>query len=886
MLIPSGPGESSYTLELSGRARRPNVDFSVTRHDFGPCFVKRGGATTAGEPASPSRGNTPYERLDLVVTNRDLNDCLLSTTWQKQPHLDVHLVASMIGAGESLTIPIIFTPRDYKEYREKIEFIVNDFTRTEVNISGRGCQMKLEVANMTMQNVDFGVTTGNQPVQRSVKLINRSLKEIDFELHDPDDQLADRRVSWNPAMRISLRPKETVPVDLYFTPNYRVAPFKLPLQAKTDFGDEINLLNISGICHATEIRLSEHSLLFGDVVVQSVAVQKVRLHNFGDMGSKFRFEMPPKVAAMFSVEPKEGFVAPHDDIILQVSFHPSSVQDVRPKKIRCVLDSHEPVELMVQGRCIEQPGDSVHSLQFSCDVRDQAKQTFTFPPAPLNKNPTSEVWKIHPIVKTENPEGAQYWSVAPELLIAPGEQIKVEVTYHPLTMTSNGKGGADDGDLDETGRKSLKKKDAPPEKHVGKVFIATPDGSAFVYNLEGVANPPTEAIKVSAEVQCKTPHIEGVKITNWLRERQRFNVKWTLVEPADATQEIKIHGVDTFDLPPDLTREYKLNVFAYKEGSALVRILFTNPKTDEYMTVEVALKFVAPETLQKIEFNTTCRQVARHPISVSNPLPTPVVFKCESSHPEVRFSPHDFTVPGNGDATLDVQFRPVLEGTGEGTITLTSSELGVFPYSMKYIAKQAGLEKTMTFKAPLGGDVMETFKFLHFARKPAAYTARIDPAPGRKGPTGDFTVESKDIKANASNEEGGIEVGVDIRFQPSMMNEVRALLVLSSPDGGEYKALLVGYTQPPQPQGPVVVQAGKAAAIEFRNPFDAVTEFTLQLDNPSFSTGARSQRLDPKKSVSIQVNYKPEGGKEQGGRLIVNAPGVATPWIFFLKGTQ
>merc|ERR1719265_1793312 len=100
---------------------------------------------------------------------------------------------------------------------------------------------------------------------------------------------------------------------------------------------------------------------------------------------------------------------------------------------------------------------------------------------------------------------------------------------------------------------------------------------------------------------------------------------------------------------------------------------------------------------------------------------------------------------------------------------------------MKFIAKQAGLEKTMTFKAPLGGDVVETFKFLHFARRAASYTASIEPAPGRKGPTGDFTVESKDIKAkeNTTNDDGN-EVGVDIRFQPSLMTETRALLVLRS----------------------------------------------------------------------------------------------------------
>merc|ERR1719326_1350183 len=42
MLIPSGPKESSYILDLSGAAKRASVDFSFTTYDFGPCFVTRG----------------------------------------------------------------------------------------------------------------------------------------------------------------------------------------------------------------------------------------------------------------------------------------------------------------------------------------------------------------------------------------------------------------------------------------------------------------------------------------------------------------------------------------------------------------------------------------------------------------------------------------------------------------------------------------------------------------------------------------------------------------------------------------------------------------------------------------------------------------------------
>ena len=102
-------------MDLIGAARRPNIDFSVTNHDFGPCFVGRSGVTSAVDPFSPSHGNTPFEQLDVVLSNKDLTDCWVSTTFQRSSWLDVQLVTSMIEAGGSLVVPIIFTPREYKE---------------------------------------------------------------------------------------------------------------------------------------------------------------------------------------------------------------------------------------------------------------------------------------------------------------------------------------------------------------------------------------------------------------------------------------------------------------------------------------------------------------------------------------------------------------------------------------------------------------------------------------------------------------------------------------------------------------------------------------------------------------------------------------------------
>ena len=77
-----------------------------------------------------------------------------------------------------------------------------------------------------------------------------------------------------------------------------------------------------GECHATEIKLSEHSILFPPVVVASRASEKVHLHNFGDLGSKYRFEIPGRFADIFVIEPATGYVAPHDDVVLTVMFCP------------------------------------------------------------------------------------------------------------------------------------------------------------------------------------------------------------------------------------------------------------------------------------------------------------------------------------------------------------------------------------------------------------------------------------------------------------------------------------------------------------------------------------------------------------------------------------
>merc|ERR1719199_1282300 len=197
VVIPAGTKEEGFKVQLAGGAKRSRVEFSFFEYNFGPCFIARAGTTVAGQPL-PGREDSEADRVNLIATNRDDTDVLLSTTFQRESHLEVQMEDTMIEAGGSRVIPIIFSPSAEKEYDETIEFLVNEFTRMNVKIRGRGCPMRLELTDLAMQNIDFGILTGGKTVSKRARLVNRSARAITFKLCDENDALQERAVTWNP----------------------------------------------------------------------------------------------------------------------------------------------------------------------------------------------------------------------------------------------------------------------------------------------------------------------------------------------------------------------------------------------------------------------------------------------------------------------------------------------------------------------------------------------------------------------------------------------------------------------------------------------------------------------------------------------------------------
>jgi hypothetical protein len=378
-------------------------------------------------------------------------------------------------------------------------------------------------------------------------------------------------------------------------------------------------------------------------------------------------------------------------------------------------------------------------------------------------------------------------------------------------------------------------------------------------------------------------------VKNWLQARQRFDVKVELLDPAPDSREAQsfiIRAVDTLDLPAGLEREYKFNIYAYQERSAKVMVNLVSRETGEYKQIEVHFDFFAAQSLATIHLEAACRQQTRHKISVANPLDVEARFRSESDNPYITFSQDPLVVPANSEKSVDVLFRPVEEGRDTTEIRLLSDELGKYPYTVNWVATPAGLDRTLVLKAPLGGHSVEEYKFTHYAQQQVTYSAAVEPVPGHKSPPGAFTIVPGQDLTKPPADSNGAEVSLKVQFTPSILGESKALLVVKGTAGGascgEYKALLTGFAQPPQPQGPVAVTGKVDAKIDFRNPFDTDTDFKFQVDNAAFSASMKDKRMGAGEPVQIVVSFKSD--KAQSGRLIISTDKVSTPWIFFLRG--
>ena len=85
---------------------------------------------------------------------------------------------------------------------------------------------------------------------------------------------------------------------------------------------------------------------------------------------------------------------------------------------------------------------------------------------------------------------------------------------------------------------------------------------------------------------------------------------------------------------------------------------------------------------------------------------------------------------------------------------------------------------------------MQVFKFTHFMKKAVTYTIKIDRADGQPGVC-DFKIEGNPtIAAPAADSFKGVELAVNIKYEPYTIGDSRGILKLTCAEGIEYNAML------------------------------------------------------------------------------------------------
>jgi len=141
------------------------------------------------------------------------------------------------------------------------------------------------------------------------------------------------------------------------------------------------------------------------------------------------------------------------------------------------------------------------------------------------------------------------------------------------------------------------------------------------------------------------------------------------------------------------------------------------------------------------------------------------------------------------------------------------------------------------------------------------------------------------VQAAAAESYKGIEISVNVKYEPFTIGDSRGIIKLTSPEGMEYSCLLFGKSTAPQPQGPIKCPTGaKPAAVDFKNPLNEKCDFTVSFDNANFSLASKLPGpLDPGKMTNFQIKYDGKPELPSTGRMIVSTKGLP-PWIFYLQG--
>ncbi|KAK9824158.1 hypothetical protein WJX72_008157 [[Myrmecia] bisecta] len=810
----------TYAMVLSGVGHKPKLDFSFYTHDFGLCFLHQ-------------PGMQPREVI-LQARNDDKQEISFDLGYESSGALQVSCSATVLAPGETKDIPITFTPHEARAYHETLPFHINGLYTLNIIVKGEGSPLKIDLANPAQRLLSFGSVSRGATASRVLQVINRGRIPTALSFAPSLAMLQQHGIEVAVKGDVLLKPRATADITFVFKPAGRMRAFKDELVVGVA-GISLPLAQLAGACLGTEVTVESDSIPFGSVVLGSTVSKRLQMENTGDVGTKYAWDSAA-LAPHFEIFPAEGFLAPAQDVKLDVTFHPRNVsRDIRVEKVRCKVEGGEDRFLTLTGACVESKAEAA-AVEFRTAVRGTCQQMLTI------SNPSSSAWQVKPVVTND------FWS-GPEFLSVPaGAKATYEVTYHPLAMTT------------------------PETPHEGSVFFPIPDGTGVLHQLRGFATAPAPADTIQRQLAAKAAHTETLRVMNWLPKPQRFRV---LVDLKQAEPATRLTGPHYIDVPGLSEKEYKLAFFSYTEGATSATVTFKNETTNEYLFYVLTFTCGPPALRGTIPLQCPVRTRTAHTITLENPLDSAVVVSSSCENKQVVV-PASVVLKPKAATDIEVAYRPLLVGESTVMLRLTSKELGSYEYSLKLKGALTGPERSLTFSVPLGSSETQTYRFMHWLGEKAEYKCAFR----NKGAVG---FECKPSVTPGPAGLDGLETEVEVTFEPTSVGEnFRDVLVVSSATGGDYECPVVGRCIPPKPQGPIDM-VKNAGSVPFKNIFSKPAEFMFTVDNPAFVVKP-SEAIPAKKSINIGITFKEDPSKPKTGKLTVSCPSeTSSPWVFYLR---
>lgn len=291
------PDRPVLRIPVAGRGIAPELSVSDELIEFGPVRLHQ------------------QQQRTLVVSNSGSAPLRINALELNSTAFQVENRRFSLNPNESREIVLRFAPSDTGWYQDSL-FVRSSVREQLILLDGYGVQPQLEVAG---QLIDFGETTVNQPIKRTIEVSNSGNATLNFT----------KIAVANPEIFKLVEPPDSIAAfskllfEMAFLPPDS-GVFADSLVIESDGGKDTIML--AGKAILPPYRLSANALDFGNMRVdQTTAPRRLFLKNQGKLSVKLN-QVAVRSPEIFRVTFDDSVIQAQDSLEIQLRFRPNAVK--------------------------------------------------------------------------------------------------------------------------------------------------------------------------------------------------------------------------------------------------------------------------------------------------------------------------------------------------------------------------------------------------------------------------------------------------------------------------------------------------------------------------------------------------------------------------------